>query len=254
MAAAQALEQIGDLADAHSQALARCLADPVIEVRRAAARTLLLLPPHALPPSAAVIGALARHENEELRARAEAGLQKLDPHRRAAALAALLDHEDWHLREEALRGLSQVGPAAAPHAADVAAQLGDPDAVVRALAVGLLGSLGVAAASVHLGAVLARLTDNDSEVRAATVTTLGKLGHVSRPYLAAIEECLCDREGRVRRAAAATIELLEDITTTRVRSKLGAAALGRKSFSEATLPPLPRTVLPASVPKNPWKL
>lgn len=253
VAAAQALEQLGESAEPHVQALSRCLADPVVDVRRAASRTLLLVSSQSLCPSALALGTFARHGNEDLQARAEAGLRRLDPQRRAAAFVALLNHQDRHIREEAARGLSQIGPAAAPHAADIAMRLADSDAAVRALAARALGSIGASAASVHLGALVERLTDGDSGVRGAAVTALGQLGHVSRPYLPDIEHCLGDREGTVRRAAAAALELLEDITTSRVRAKLGAVAMGKKSFSEATLPPLPRMVAPAA-PRNPWKL
>ncbi len=142
-AAAEALVRTGPRAD-DVPALTQAVASADRHVAGFAAWSLGNLGPAAAPAAAALAGALARPETNEVVSRA---LARIGPAASAAVpgLVRTLASGGEEQRWRAARTLGRIGPQAAPAVGALTAALGDPSGAVRMHAARALGRIGPAA-------------------------------------------------------------------------------------------------------------
>jgi len=102
--------------------------------------------------------------------------------------------------EVQMEAIERLDEAAAPHSAQMAESLKDPDWCVRFAAVEALGNLGEAAAP-HAVQMTELFKDESASVRFAAVEALGNLGEAAAPHAAQMAELLKDEDVEVRTAA-----------------------------------------------------
>eukprot|EP00747_Dinoflagellata_sp_TGD_P163750 gnl/TRDRNA2_/TRDRNA2_182766_c0_seq1.p1 gnl/TRDRNA2_/TRDRNA2_182766_c0~~gnl/TRDRNA2_/TRDRNA2_182766_c0_seq1.p1 ORF type:complete len:430 (+),score=116.07 gnl/TRDRNA2_/TRDRNA2_182766_c0_seq1:70-1290(+) len=168
VAAARALQEIGEPAAQHAPALQACLKDTAWQVREAAADALGTM----MPAVCADDEAVSSH---------------------AAALAELLAQDrDWRVRRAAAHALTAGGAAAAaPSVAVLSAALRDPQRRVRqaaSLALGVAGAKAGAAAAVEIlnlsDAAAVRDPEDAANSRILAARSLGAMGEAAASFAA----------------------------------------------------------------------
>jgi HEAT repeat protein len=208
---AQALAALVQIGDAAVPALADGLKDARPVVRAACAKALALLGADAARALPALRGALAdRDPKVRASAAAALGAQGGAAAPATADLISLLKDPDPAVQSRAVEALLRIGPAAVPALADAARP--GPDVVVRALAVTLLGEMG--------------LRGRDA------VPTLAAVAREKTPGLPNLAVLALGRIGPAARDARPDLRILRDDPDTALRA--GAAlALARIDPSDA---------------------
>lgn len=196
--------------------ICRMLADDDYCVRRAVKGVLAQLVPGVSTTAASELLILLGHPELQVRELAAEACSVLGPAaaQHAAMIAAYCDLPQWQDRESAARMLSLMGAAAAPQAPTLARLLADSQAHVRAAAVHALGRIGPVAAA-HASALTSRLADEEGYVREAAVEALSHVGGEQ----AAIEAAVVMGQAAKAREAVATSVLYDTYYKHRQGSK-----------------------------------
>jgi HEAT repeat protein len=180
----------------------RYLKSPNVEVRRAAAKTLVAMGPAAAPHAQHLMPLL---KDESLGVRDEAfsalsALKSLTPEQ-VEYLVKLLEDTDENVRALAVETLASPGPAAIPYVKHLLPLLKDKHLAVRASAIKALTSIGPLPPE-HLPFLLPLLEDESGPDRVEAIRLLAQTGPAASPYLLPL---LKDKEEFIRTVAISAL-------------------------------------------------
>jgi HEAT repeat protein len=234
--AATELEKLAPSADE----LVTQLADPQVEVRRAAAYALLGLFDPARSEQRAALTALLSDPDQTIRGLGLAAIKQMPAEDQAAALpqlAAMLDHQRERRADNRasvarlIGGLKSAGAAQAP--ALLVAVRADPEGKVRAACLAAVSQ--IAPATEVVGPLAAALADKDPAVRIVASAQLRRLGAASAPAASQLATALGDSDQRVRENSADALIVLGAPAVPALSGALGSDKVEARKYALAAL-------------------
>ena len=216
-AALNALDSMGDAADAQASKIVERLKNGDFLVRNNAAIVL-----GNMKSQAPKIGELLKGEKDDVIYYALIALENMGKAAagQASAIANLLENPNIELRTKAVGALGAMQDAAAAYASEIAVQLDEDDRNLRLAALEALGAMGQAAAEQFslesietLGAELSltkkieeMLAHRDWMTRSKALTVLGAMEDSSAELIQTIAKMIADYDEDVRVAAVEVLE------------------------------------------------